>query len=114
MRQGSEAEDSAAEYLMGLGFTLVTRRHKARGGELDIVALDGEDLVFVEVRSRRAGMPEASISQVKVSRLFAAAQDYLRQANQVGRPFRFDIITFSAEGLRHHRGAFADYADLDA
>ena len=51
-RLGSDAEDAAASYLLDLGYTLITRRAKTARGELDIVCLDGECLVFVEVKSR--------------------------------------------------------------
>jgi putative endonuclease len=114
-RRGTDSEDAAADYLIGQGFTIVTRRFKAAGGELDLVALEGDMLVFVEVKQRKAGyIPEASIGQQKRDRLFKAAHDYLGKTGQVGREFRFDVVAMGSEGIRHHRSVFSDFADLDS
>jgi putative endonuclease len=112
-RQGSDAEDLAADYLIDRGYTIVTRRYKAHSGELDLVALEGDALVFVEVKQRHSGMPEVAIGRVKIDRLFAAANEYCRANGIADRPFRFDVVAVDSEGIRHHRGAFADLADLD-
>lgn len=110
---GAEAEDRAAKYLVGLGWTIITRRHKTRRGELDIVALDptpelGETLVFVEVKHRRKGdiRPEESVDAKKRGRLVAAANLYLAEFGNDGRAVRFDVIAIDAEGLRHHQSVF--------
>ena len=60
---GREAEDRAARYLLEQGYTLVTRRFSSKGGEIDLVALDGETMVFVEVKARsgKFGTPEEAI-----------------------------------------------------
>ena len=113
MRAGSDAEDHAADLLLEKGYTIVTRRFKAKGGELDIVALDGDDLVFVEVKQRKAGyIPEESISRRKIERLYAAANNYLTQTGQSGRAFRFDVIAVGFNEVRHHRGVFTDLVNL--
>ena len=103
---GRAAEDAAAEYLLGQGYTLVTRRYKARHGEIDLVALDGELLVFVEVKRRDAPgyIPEASIGQEKRKALFRAGQQYLAEiAESPEREVRFDLIAIDRDGLRHHK-----------
>lgn len=113
-RQGSDAEDQAADYLIEQGFTIVTRRYKARSGELDIVALDGDDLVFVEVKQRKAGyVPEEAINRQKIGRLHASAKEYCRANEVSNKPYRFDVVAVGAQGIRHHRGAFMDLVDLD-
>lgn len=102
---GSAFEDRAAEYLLGLGYTLVTRRYSARGGELDLVALDGETIVFVEVKARRDGrLPEESITPTKAARWQRAARVYLREVGALDDPHRFDVIAIDDDGLRHHVG----------
>lgn len=111
-RPGSDAEDLAADYLIGQGYTVVTRRHKTRGGELDLVALDGDELVFVEVKQRRSGMPEEAIGRRKIDRLFAAANAYCRDNGLLEKPYRFDVVAVASDGVRHHRGVFQDLADL--
>lgn len=106
-RVGQEAEDRAAQYLLDKGYTIVTRRYATRSGELDIVALDGETLVFVEVKERRAPgwLPEDGVGNVKIGRWRAAAEDYLIRMEQLGRSIRFDVIAIDAHGIRHHQDA---------
>jgi putative endonuclease len=104
---GRAAEDRAAEFLIGQGFTIVTRRYSSRSGELDLVALDGDILVIVEVKARRAeGLaPEESIPPLKAQRLLAAAREYLESVGEASREIRFDVIAIDRAGLRHIRNA---------
>lgn len=112
-RLGSDFEDKAAELLIEKGFTVVTRRFKAKKGELDLVALDGDHLVFVEVKQRRAGyIPEESISRQKIERLYSAAREYLIKTDQPEREFRFDVIAIGSNETRHHLDVFRDRVDL--
>jgi len=106
---GREAEDRAAEFLRGLGYTIVTRRYKARHGELDLVALDGDLLVFVEVKARYAKeyVPEESIGDRKRRAMADAATDYLHAVGEPDRDHRFDVIAIDSRGLRHHVDIFA-------
>jgi len=102
---GREAEDQAAEYLIAKGYTIVTRRHKTRRGELDIVALDGEILVFIEVKFRRAPgySPEESISRSKLESLRIAMDLYMVEMEIHLHEVRLDLIAIDADGLRHHK-----------
>ena len=104
---GRAAEDRAAEYLIGKGYTIVTRRYSSRSGELDLVALDGEVLVIVEVKERRAPgfAPEESIPEIKAQRLLAAAQEYVAAVGEGSREIRFDVVAIDRNGLRHHENA---------
>lgn len=99
---GTEAEDRAAAYLQDRGFTIITRRYRARGGEIDLIALDGETLVFVEVKlSRsRSRLPEAALHDTKWSRIRAAARQYLASLAE-NREVRFDVVAIDPEGIRH-------------
>jgi len=103
---GSRAEDRAAEYLLGLGYTLVARRVKTRSGELDLIAMDGDVLVFVEVRSRKVGVwPEESVGARKVARLRRAAREYLAAATSAEMAWRFDLVSMEGDEIRHLSGA---------
>lgn len=107
---GRAAEDAAAHYLLGLGYTIVTRRYKARHGEIDLIALDGDLLVFVEVKQRSAPgyRPEDSIGPAKRKALVNAAHQYrLEVAEDLEREIRFDLIAIDRDGLRHRIGMFA-------
>ena len=77
---GARAEALAAQFLVARGLAIVERNFRRRCGELDLVARDGDTLVFVEVRLRRSrgyGGAAASITAVKRARLLAAANLYL-------------------------------------
>jgi putative endonuclease len=111
-RQGTEYEDLAADFLIRQGMTIITRRARAKGGELDLVALDGDELVFVEVKMRRAGVgPELAISREKGLRIQSAAKSYIHE-HLIDRPFRYDVIAFAGSQVRHHKGVFLDFAEL--
>jgi putative endonuclease len=97
---GRRGEDIAAAYLEGQGYSSIARNWRTRAGELDLVARDGEWLVFVEVRARRCGPPgsepafgppEDSITPRKQQRLVTMADTYLFE-NPWDGPWRIDII----------------------
>ena len=105
---GSEAEERAARFLASRGIEIVTRNFRTRFGEIDLVARDGETLVFVEVRLRTHegfGGAAASIDGSKRTRIVAAARQYL--ARLAGEPpCRFDVVTLDGERPRWIRAAF--------
>ena len=91
---GARAEALATDYLARQGLVLVARNYRTRRGEIDVIALDRDTLVFVEVRlrSRTAyGGAAASITPAKRSRLLAAAHAYLATLDREP-PCRFDAI----------------------
>jgi putative endonuclease len=93
-RSGSEAEDLAAAHLEAQGLSIVARNFRCRMGEIDLIAREGEVLVFVEVRLRRNkafGGAAASIDHAKQHKLVATAQFYLAGRKTQPR-CRFDAI----------------------
>jgi len=77
---GKAAEDAAGKFLKKKGYKIIARNYRTRLGELDIVALDGKTVVFVEVRSKTEGNfgpPGASIGREKSRRITRAAWDFL-------------------------------------
>ncbi|MDI9636522.1 YraN family protein [Kamptonema cortianum] len=106
-RLGTEEEDFVAKHLLNLGYTIVTRRYKAPHGEVDIIALDGETLVFVEVRSRSNGLisPEESVTAKKADHFRQAVEHYFHQTGQPNVPARYDLVAIDQNGLRHHKNA---------
>jgi len=111
---GARGEDAAAAYLDRIGMTIVDRNWRCKLGEIDIVALDGTDLVLVEVKTRRSvrrGTPEEAVSTTKQQRIVRLARSYIAEAGLRTAGVRFDVvaITVLAEDralLRHHRAAF--------
>ncbi len=103
-RLGSADEDRAARYLIDQGYTIVTRRYKAPSGELDLVVLDGDQIVFVEVKSRSSSDAEHGFDPAKAERLRSAAAEYLVAMGEPKREGRFDLVVIRAGELEHHRG----------
>ena len=98
MNRGAAAEALAARFLASRGLTIVGRNYRCRGGEIDLIALERDTLVFVEVRLRSGdafGGARASITAAKRRRLERAAGHYLAR---IGRepPCRFDAILLDA------------------
>jgi putative endonuclease len=93
---------------MEKGYTIVTRRWTGRGGEIDLVALDDDVLVFVEVKQRsgRWGSPEEAISEIKIGRFLTAVQQYALSTDQLDRTSRYDVIAIDDRGIRHYEDAF--------
>jgi putative endonuclease len=92
--RGGEAEEAAARFLERHGLTIVERNYLTRLGEIDIVAMDGPVLVFVEVRmrsSRGYGGALESITAAKQRRITAAAARYLQRLRRAP-PCRFDVV----------------------
>ena len=93
--KGNEAEQIARNYLAKNGYRVITRNFNCKVGEIDIIAQNGEDLVFVEVRSWHSSAtvnPIHTISRRKQERVIRAAEFYL--AKHVPRPVpaRFDVV----------------------
>jgi len=111
---GRRGEDAAAAYLQNAGYTIVERNWRCKGGEIDIVAIDGETLVLAEVKTRRSsskGSPEDAVSPTKQKRISRCAAAYMQSAGIEPCCVRFDVIAIRpiAEDralLRHHRAAF--------
>ena len=96
---GQAAEDQAARYVQRAGLRVVARNWQSRTGEIDIIARDGDTLVFIEVRQRASktfGGAAASISAAKRSKLIATAQMYLQTLPTIP-PCRFDALCFEAD-----------------
>lgn len=95
-QRGDVAEGDAETFLQGRGLVTVARNWRCRMGEIDLVMLDDEVLVFVEVRyrgSQQHGGAAASVDQRKQRRLVAAARHYLRLHPEAAlRRCRFDVI----------------------
>lgn len=103
---GAEYEDRAANYLTQCGYLVLGRRIKVRGGELDLVALDGEIVVFVEVKYRAVRLTDDTITSAKVDHLRAAAAQYCMQNELENRSCRFDLIAFEGDEMRHWQDVF--------
>jgi putative endonuclease len=93
---GQIGEDLACRHLEGLGYAILARRYRRRGGEIDIVALDGATIVFVEVKARdgRAfGTGADAVTSLKRRRIVQLARDYVMRYDASQHPCRFDVVS---------------------
>lgn len=112
---GRAAEAAAARHLERIGYRILTANFRARGGELDLVAMDGAVLAIVEVRYRasgRYGGAAASITHDKRARIVRAARLLLASNPPLAKhPARFDVVEVAgpADDLRCDliKGAFS-------
>ena len=90
---GRRWEIRGAIYLRSLGYRLLASPYRTRQGEIDIVAMDGDCLVFVEVKARRSDPnPEDSVTSMKQLRIARAARVYRARHRPQNEPYRFDVL----------------------
>ena len=98
----------AAQYVRAQGYKVLERRFRAADGEIDLIARDGDEIVFIEVKARpgnRLGGGAAAVDFDKMRRVHDAAAVYLsRRAPEAA--CRFDILEFTRAGVRHMKNAF--------
>ena len=95
---GTRSERAAERFLKRLGYRILARNYTCPSGELDIVALDGQCIVFVEVRSTGSDdveRPALSVDAVKQRRLTDLALRFLRDKRLLGSSARFDVLAIS-------------------
>lgn len=117
---GERGERAAAEYLESLGYRIVARQFRCRYGELDLVAVEGERIVFVEVKAREEavrGRPIEAVDDRKRERTSKAAVYFLKRKRLLGRPTRFDVVGVlwpagvAVPTIEHVRDAFESEYD---
>jgi putative endonuclease len=110
---GKEAEDRACRFIEAQGYRILERNFRTRFAEVDIIAREGDTLVFLEVKARkslRRGSPGEAVTPLKQDRLVLAASWYLAGRRLDGIRVRFDVVTVLEEQndvtLRLIRNAF--------
>lgn len=106
---GRRAEDRAAAFLEERGFRILERNYRCRLGELDIIAEDGDCLVFVEVRSRASsdfGDALEMVGKAKRRQVARVAQHFLHQRQPAHRDIRFDVVGITGSRIEHVVDAF--------
>lgn len=92
---GTLGEVTARQHLEAQGYRVLDTNYRCRWGEIDIVALEDDTLVFVEVRARRHlsyGTPQESLSKAKIARLTATAETYLQERQPEAAHWRIDLV----------------------
>ena len=107
---GTQKEALAAEYLESRGLQILDRNFYFHGGELDLVARDGEYLCFIEVKYRKSvmfGFPEEAVTPAKQKKIRNGARLYLYQKRYpTDTPCRFDVISIYKEEITWIPDAF--------
>jgi len=96
---GAQAEDLALKYLQQQGLSVVNRNYHCRRGEIDLIMVDTNTLVFIEVRYRKSatfGSALESVNHTKQKRIIHTAQLYLQQQTSSLNNYRFDVIAISS------------------
>jgi putative endonuclease len=99
---GAKGEEIAVRYLKSRGYRIVERNYRNRLGEIDIIAEHGDDLVFIEVKTRSDilfGSPFESVTKQKQKQLSKVALQYISKKNCHNRPSRFDVV-----GIKFYEG----------
>ena len=102
---GAWGEEKAARFLTERGYTILERNFHSRYGEIDLIAEDGEFLVFVEVKLRAStshGLPEETVTPKKQEKLRLTAETYL-QTHETDKQPRFDVVSlYAKDGMETH------------
>jgi putative endonuclease len=109
---GDAGERLAERRLAALHWTIIERKWRIRGGEIDLIALDGDELVFVEVKTRRGsprGTAEEAVDARKAARLISLGEQYVIQHPEHSERFwRVDIVAITLD----RRGAIERFSHL--
>jgi putative endonuclease len=100
MSLGKSGEDLACRELERRGYAIIARRYRVRGGELDVIARDGQTIVFVEVKTRASrmfGEAAEAVTPLKQLRMTRLAEEYLARHHLSECPCRFDVVSIDVD-----------------
>ncbi|MBA4395947.1 MAG: YraN family protein [Syntrophus sp. (in: bacteria)] len=95
IRTGKRGEDLAVAYLRKAGYQIVAQNYRCLYGEVDVIALDGDTIVFIEVKSRKSetfGQPQEAVGREKRKKLSRISLHYIQQKRLESCNARFDVI----------------------
>lgn len=95
---GNRGENIAADFFIARGYEVLKRNWREKVGELDLVVQKGDELRFVEVKTRvslAAGYPEASVTRRKLRKLEQLAQDFLESHPDLPQDFHIDVLSLT-------------------
>ena len=109
---GDRGEREAARWLRRQGFRILVRGYRTPRGEIDLIAREGDTVVFIEVKTRRHGEPAEAVTPEKQRRLSLAAIQFLKQHRLLDERSRFDVVSLvwpdahRPPAIEHIRNAF--------
>ncbi len=105
MRRGQIYEERVADHLRRQGYRILERNYRCRGGEVDIIALDGNELVFVEVKGGRTedlGHPAERFTRKKLRRILSCAHEFMERKG-LRLSFRVDLVVVIEGRVDHFK-----------
>ncbi len=105
LQTGKLGEQMAAACLEKAGYCILERNYRCRFGEIDLIAKDGDTIVFVEVKSRRSdhyGMPQLAVGAEKQRRISKISLYYLQANRLESLNARFDVVAVSLRAEKNH------------
>ena len=106
-RFGQKSEQRAAEFLMKKGFKILARNFYAREGEIDLIARDGSEIVFVEVKARnntKFGAAIEAVTEKKLTKIVITGEKWLEKNSLENSDWRVDVITIDSGKIEHFCG----------
>ena len=92
---GRFGEDEAVKYLEQKGYKILERNFSCKRGEIDIIALDNDEIVFIEIKARislKYGLPSEAVTKNKLKHIYKTAEYYLYTRNLLNENTRIDVI----------------------
>lgn len=92
---GRFGEDEAVKYLEQKGYKILERNFSCKRGEIDIIALDKDEIVFIEIKARislKYGLPSEAVTKNKLKHIYKTAEYYLYTRNLLNENTRIDVI----------------------
>lgn len=102
---GKIGEDLAIKYLQNKGYKIIRRNFQCRQGEIDIIAVDNEELVIIEVKTRKCieyGKPAEAVDETKKKHIYKAAEYYLYIKKLEKAYVRIDVIEVYIKGNKYY------------
>ena len=108
-QKGRIGEARAEYFLKQSGYKIITTNYRCSAGEIDIIAVENNILVFLEVKSRRNldyGNPSEAVNYKKQHHIATSAITYIKQNNLFNLPVRFDVVEIIGDDIKLIKGAF--------
>jgi putative endonuclease len=112
---GKKGESIAVKQLRKNGYKILERNFRTKLGEIDIIAKDGDVIVFIEVKARQTtcyGSPKHAITWTKQNKISKTALLYLKSTNQLNKRARFDVVTIHPQEDKQHIDIIKNAFDL--
>lgn len=107
---GTDYEERACKYLKSIGYEILCKNYRNKKGEIDIIAIDNDTLVFVEVKYRQSksyGYSAEAVNTKKQMTIYRVAEGYIAYKKEYYcKPCRFDVIAFDEDRINHIKNAF--------